>query len=151
MKAAYLLPLTIAALLCAATTADAQNSAPSAPRAPTAPTESGVIAPRPAQTQTPTTDASQPDTSRQDQATDPEEPTASHDDVTGQSAPAPSAARVAPTTSASHPDFKTLDVNNRGYLTADDVAHNRWLTSNFARCDANHDGRLSQQEFANCK
>jgi hypothetical protein len=150
MKAAYFPASILAALLCAGAVANAQNSAPSAPRAPSAPTESGVIAPRPAQTQTPTTDANQPDTSRQDQATDPEEPTASHDDVTGQSTPAPSAAR-APATSVSHPDFKTLDVNNRGYLTADDVAHNRWLTSNFARCDANHDGRLSQQEFANCK
>jgi hypothetical protein len=150
MNSAYLSPLTVAVLLFGSAIADAQNSAPAAPRAPSAPTESGVIAPRPAQTQSPTTDSSQTDTSRQDPATDPEEPTASHDDVTGKSLPAPSAVQAAPT-AAPHPDFKTLDVNNRGYLTPDDVAHYRWLTSNFARCDANHDGRLSQQEFANCK
>jgi hypothetical protein len=131
--------------------AEAQTTAQSAPRAPTAPTDAPVMSPRPAQAETPTaTDASQTDTSRVDKATDPETPTASHDAVTGRDLPAPSPVRP-PNAVVSHPDFKTLDVNNRGYLTSDDVAQNRWLASNFSRCDANHDGRLSQQEFANCK
>jgi hypothetical protein len=131
--------------------AEAQTTAQSAPRAPTAPMDAPVMSPRPAQAETPTaTDASQTDTSRVDKATDPETPTASHDAVTGRDLPAPSPVRP-PNAVVSHPDFKTLDVNNRGYLTSDDVAQNRWLASNFSRCDANHDGRLSQQEFANCK
>jgi hypothetical protein len=151
MKSAYLAPWAFAALFFGCTIANAQNASQAAPRAPLAPTEPGVISPRPAQAENPTaTDSSQTDTSREDKATDPEAPTASHDDVTGQSAPTPSAVRP-PNAVVSHPDFKTLDVNNRGYLTSDDVAHNRWLSANFSRCDANHDGRLSQQEFANCK
>ena len=151
MKSANFAAWTCGVLYFVCVNADAQTTAPPAPRAPTAPTDAQVMSPRPAQSETPTgTDASQPDTSRVDKATDPEAPTASHDAVTGRDLPAPSPVRP-PNAVVSHPDFKTLDVNNRGYLTSDDVAPNRWLASNFSRCDANHDGRLSQQEFANCK
>lgn len=150
MKSINLVALACGVLGIACALADAQTaapSAPSAPRAPIAPTDAQVMSPRPAQTQT---DASQTDTNRVDKATDPETPTASHDAVTGRDVPTPSPVRP-PNAVVPHLDFKTLDVNNRGYLTADDVAQNRWLASNFSRCDANHDGRLSQQEFANCK
>jgi len=151
MKAASFAPWAFGALFVGGAIAQAQAPTQGAPRAPSAPTDAQVMSPRPAQTETPTeTDPSHTDTSRVDKATDPETPTASHDDVTGRSLPAPSPVRP-PNAVVSHPDFKTLDVNNRGYLTSDDVAQNRWLASNFSRCDANHDGRLSQQEFANCK
>ena len=85
---------------------------------------------------------------------DPEVPTAGHDDATGkdQTSPgltSPSATQVEKA-NTKHPDFLTLDPNNHGYLTPDDVKHNKWLSRNFARCDVNHDGRLSQQEYANC-
>ena len=151
MKSANFAAWQCGVLLFASVNAGAQTAAAPAPRAPTAPTDAQVMSPRPAQPGTPTgTDASQPDPSRVDKATDPEAPTASHDAVTGRDLPAPSSVRP-PNAVVSHPDFNTLDVNNRGYLTSDDVAHNRWLASNFSRCDANHDGRLSQQEFANCK
>ena len=152
MKLTRLVPWTARVLfILACATASAQTAVQSAPRAPAAPTDAQVMAPGPARADTSTgADASQTDSSRVDKATDPETPTASHDDVTGRSLPAPSAAR-APNAVVSHPDFKTLDVNNRGYLTSDDVTQNRWLATNFSRCDANHDGRLSQQEFANCK
>jgi hypothetical protein len=148
VKSANFAAWTCGVLYFICVNADAQT-APPAPRAPTAPTDAQVMSPRPA-SETPTgTDASQPDTSRVDKATDPEAPTASRDAVTGRDLPAPSS--VQPPSAVAHPAFESLDVNNRGYLTSDDVAPNRWLASNFARCDANHDGRLSQQEFANCK
>jgi hypothetical protein len=151
MKSAYLAPWAYGVLFFGGAIASAQTTTQAAPRAPTAPTDAQVMSPGPARTDTPTaTDASQTDASRVDKATDPEAPTASHDDVTGRSLPTPSTVR-APNAVVSHPDFKTLDVNNRGYLTSDDVTQNRWLATNFSRCDANHDGRLSQQEFANCK
>lgn len=81
---------------------------------------------------------------------DSEMPTAGHDDATGNNLIAPDSTQAERATSK-HPDFLSLDVNNRGYLTADDVKHNQWLSANFARCDANHDGHLSQQEYANCR
>src|SRR5665213_2255782 len=147
MKAAYFTPWGFGLLVLGCTVAGAQSTAPRAPRAPAAPTDAAVQAPRPAQTDSSSAaDSSQPDPTRVDKATDPDAPTASHDDVTGKSEAAPSPVQ-APNAVVSHPDFKTLDVNNRGYLTADDVKANKWLTTNFSRCDANHDGRLSQQEF----
>jgi len=51
---------------------------------------------------------------------------------------------------STRPDFKTLDTSNNGYLTAKDVKSNKWLSKNFARCDTDHDGQLSQQEYASC-
>jgi hypothetical protein len=82
-----------------------------------------------------------------------EQPTAGHDDVSGKdeiSSPTDSS-KPAPVTTDKHPDFAALDQNNRGYLTMDDVKYNPWLSSNFSRCDTNHDGHLSQQEYANCR
>jgi hypothetical protein len=151
MKSVHLALWASGALLFGYAIANAQMAPQTAPRAPTAPTDAGVVSPRRAQPENPSvSDPSQTDSSLRDKATDPDEPTASHDDATGQSTPTPSTVRP-PNAVVSHPDFKTLDVSNRGYLTADDVAHNKWLSINFSRCDANHDGRLSQQEFANCK
>ena len=52
--------------------------------------------------------------------------------------------------SGNRPDFKTLDTNNHGYLTADDVKSHKWLSKNFSRCNLGHDGHLTQEEYSNC-
>jgi len=49
-----------------------------------------------------------------------------------------------------HPDFATLDAKQKGYLTKHDVKTHKWLSKNFAKCDADHDGHLSQDEYAAC-
>jgi hypothetical protein len=51
---------------------------------------------------------------------------------------------------ATRPALNTLHTRRNGYLTADDVKGNKWLSKNFAKCDTNHDGQLSREEFANC-
>jgi hypothetical protein len=136
MRKIYLAPVALAVLLCGYGVATAQNS----PRTPVAPLAPGVT-----HTENPTaTDPSQPA-----KPEDPELPTAGHDDVTGKDLIAPDS--QSQKAAAKHPEFRTLDINNRGYLTADDIKSNKWLSSNFARCDADHDGHLSQQEYANCK
>jgi|SRR5450755_808708 hypothetical protein len=137
MNRIYVAPCLLAVLLCAAGIANAQNQ----PRTPVAPLAPGVT-----HTENPTpTDPNQPA-----KVEDPEAPTAGHDDVTGNDLISPDSRQVEKATIA-HPEFRTLDINNRGYLTADDVKSNKWLIRNFARCDADHDGHLSQQEYANCK
>jgi hypothetical protein len=48
------------------------------------------------------------------------------------------------------PDFQSLDTQKRGYITLADAGNHLWLNENFARCDANHDGQLTQQEYSQC-
>jgi hypothetical protein len=143
MKATGIGLWTIAALLFGNVTAVAQVP----PRSAEAPMAPGVTS----HLETP----SQSDATQPAKATDPEEPTAGHDDATGKNLKSPDLNQPDSTqveiATTKHPDFITLDANNHGYLTLDDVRHNRWLSSNFARCDANHDGHLSQEEYANCK
>jgi hypothetical protein len=52
---------------------------------------------------------------------------------------------------ATRPSFSSLDTQKRGSLTADDVKGNKWLSKNFSRCDTDHDGTLSRQEYSACK
>jgi hypothetical protein len=52
---------------------------------------------------------------------------------------------------ASRPDFNTLDTKKKGTLSTDDVKGNKWFKTNFARCDSDHDGTLSREEYAACK
>jgi hypothetical protein len=81
-------------------------------------------------------------------------PTASQDKTTGNDLVSPngdanrSGVRQ---TAASRPDFNTLDTRYKGALTADDISGNKWLRDNFARCDSDHDGSLSREEYAACK
>jgi hypothetical protein len=49
-----------------------------------------------------------------------------------------------------HPAFATMDTNKSGRLTAADVKSHQWLSKNFGRCDTDHDGQLSQKEYASC-
>ncbi len=48
------------------------------------------------------------------------------------------------------PDFQGLDTQKRGYITLADAGNHAWLKENFARCDTNHDGKLTQQEYSQC-
>lgn len=144
MKAKYVVTLACPALILGWAIANAQT----APRGAEAPLAPGVTS----HLETPTdSDPNQP----ANKAEDPETPTAGHDDVTGKDQPSPDLTKPDSTqvekANSKHPDFLTLDPNNHGYLTLDDVKHNKWLSRNFARCDVDHDGHLSQQEYANCK
>jgi hypothetical protein len=148
MKAKYVVTLACPALILGWVIANAQG----APRASGAPQAPGVTS----HLETPTDDPDQPANNvPANKAEDPEVPTAGHDDVTGKDQPSPDLTKPDSTqvekANSKHPDFLTLDPNNHGYLTLDDVKHNKWLSSNFARCDVDHDGHLSQQEYANCK
>jgi hypothetical protein len=143
MKSKYVVAWAFPALLFGCAIATAQT----APRAAEAPQAPGVTS----HLETPTeADPNQPAAT----VADPETPTAGHDDATGKDQKTPDLASPDSTqvekANTKHPDFLTLDPNNHGYLTPDDVKHNKWLSSNFARCDVNHDGHLSQQEYANC-
>lgn len=52
---------------------------------------------------------------------------------------------------ASHqPQFATLDKRHHGYVTKKEVRHDAWLKKNFARCDTDHDGQVSQSEYQSC-
>jgi Ca2+-binding EF-hand superfamily protein len=51
---------------------------------------------------------------------------------------------------ATRPDFDTLDKKGKGSLSAADIKGNQWLSKNFSRCDSNHDGTLSREEYNNC-
>ncbi|MGA3158307.1 MAG: hypothetical protein ABSE43_12105 [Steroidobacteraceae bacterium] len=50
----------------------------------------------------------------------------------------------------SHQDFDRLDTRKRGYLTAEDVRSDIWLSRNFSRCNLGHDGHLTWPEFSAC-
>jgi hypothetical protein len=51
---------------------------------------------------------------------------------------------------AARPDFSTLDTKKTGKLTAADVHSNQWLSKNFSKCDTDHDGTLSRDEYEAC-
>jgi hypothetical protein len=53
-------------------------------------------------------------------------------------------------TRRTHPDFDTLDTGKKGYLTVHDVKTHPWLRKHFKQCNLNHDGHLTQDEYANC-
>ncbi|MDR3388788.1 MAG: hypothetical protein P4L92_17210 [Rudaea sp.] len=46
--------------------------------------------------------------------------------------------------------FNSLDRNTKGYLSSDDVSADPFLSQNFAKCDADHDGKLTWMEFKSC-
>jgi hypothetical protein len=49
-----------------------------------------------------------------------------------------------------HRDFNRLDTRKRGYLTANDVRSDIWLSRNFIRCNLGHDGHLTWPEYSAC-
>jgi hypothetical protein len=46
--------------------------------------------------------------------------------------------------------FGSLDRNTKGYLTSDDVSADPFLSQSYAKCDADHDGKLTWIEFKTC-
>jgi hypothetical protein len=48
------------------------------------------------------------------------------------------------------PAFDTLDAKKIGYLTQQDAAGNQWFKANFSKCDADHDSRVTRDEFVKC-
>jgi hypothetical protein len=44
-------------------------------------------------------------------------------------------------------EFASLDRDGSGFLTPDEVKGNPFLERNFERMDANHDGRVSLEEY----
>jgi hypothetical protein len=47
------------------------------------------------------------------------------------------------------PDFKTIDMKNRGYVLASEV-RTPWLKENFSKCDTDADGKVTQAEYGIC-
>jgi hypothetical protein len=47
------------------------------------------------------------------------------------------------------PDFKTIDTKNHGYVLASE-ATTPWLKQNFAKCDADGDGKVTKAEYETC-
>lgn len=142
MKSIYLTPVACAALLFGCAIANAQTSNPPADQPSTAP----------ASNQADTTKGNDVvGTTPTDQTATP--PSAGEDKSSGNDMVSPQDdANHRPMRQASaRPDFDTLDTTKRGTLNADDVKSDKWLSKNFTRCDTDHDGTLSREEYAACK
>jgi hypothetical protein len=63
--------------------------------------------------------------------------------------PAPSDVKPIPPSRSELPDaaFKKLDAAGKGYVSRDDAQQLEGFGAAFDRADANHDGRLDQDEF----
>ena len=48
------------------------------------------------------------------------------------------------------PGFEEV-AGSKGYITQQDAQQNPWLQSHFPQCDANGDGRITQQEYSRCR
>jgi len=47
--------------------------------------------------------------------------------------------------------FDRLDTGRTGSLTRDQAKGDAWLAKNFKKCDADHDGSVSREEFTACR
>ena len=52
-------------------------------------------------------------------------------------------------TMGARPDFKMVDTKNHGYVLASEV-NTPWLKQNFAKCDADSDGKVTKAEYEMC-
>lgn len=143
MKSVHLTPVVYAALLFGCTIANAQTPTPGSDPSSTAPAldQADTTKGNNLIGTTPTDQTATPPSAGQDKAR-------GNDLVSSKVDPAPS---VKTHLAAARPDFNTLDAAKSGALTADDVKGNEWLSKNFTRCDTNHDGGLSREEYAVCK
>jgi hypothetical protein len=145
MKSIYLTPVACAAVLfgCAIANANAQTSSPSSDQPSTAPVSNQADTTKGNNLigTTPTDQTSVAPSAGQDKS--------SGNDMVSPNDNATHGAMKQ--TSSPRPDFNTLDVTKTGALSAEDVKGNKWLSKNFARCDTNHDGTLSREEYAACK
>lgn len=48
------------------------------------------------------------------------------------------------------PSFEDV-AGSKGYITQDDAQRIPWLGQHFTQCDANGDGRITQQEYSQCR
>ena len=47
-------------------------------------------------------------------------------------------------------DFDTVDTHKNGYLTANDLKSDDYISKNFAKCNVKHNGHMSREEYDNC-
>ncbi|WIG55348.1 MAG: hypothetical protein OJF61_001134 [Rhodanobacteraceae bacterium] len=59
------------------------------------------------------------------------------------------AAAAGGTTGGPTTPFDVL-AGSKGYVTQQDAQRDAWLGAHFNACDANHDGKLTRQEYAQC-
>jgi hypothetical protein len=52
--------------------------------------------------------------------------------------------------SAEHQNFDTVDTHRHGYLTAEDLKGDDYVSKNFTSCNVRHDGHMSREEYNNC-
>ena len=144
MNSIYLTPVAYGALVLGCAIANAQSAAtPPSDRSDAAPLSSHVdtaMGNNLVRT-TPADQVSTPGSSGQDKST-------GNDLVSPKGDADRSGVKQAP---AARPDFNTLDTKKKGTLTSDDVKSNKWLRTNFARCDSDHDGTMSREEYIACK
>jgi len=48
-------------------------------------------------------------------------------------------------------DWNLLKGHDKGYVAKTEVLPNSWLAQNFAACDADKDGKVSQSEYEKCQ
>ena len=52
--------------------------------------------------------------------------------------------------STTQQDFDTVDTHKNGYLTANDLKSDDYVSRNFAKCNVKHNGHMSREEYDNC-
>lgn len=48
-------------------------------------------------------------------------------------------------------DWDMLTGHDKGYVTLSDALPNSWLATNFANCDKDQDGKVTQPEYSGCR
>ena len=48
-------------------------------------------------------------------------------------------------------DWNMLKGHDKGYVAKTDALPNSWLAQNFISCDKNQDGKVTQEEYQDCK
>ncbi|HKE49777.1 MAG TPA: hypothetical protein VKB52_17055 [Rhodanobacteraceae bacterium] len=48
-------------------------------------------------------------------------------------------------------EWSTIKGHDKGYLTKDDAQPNSWLAHNFANCDKDRDGKITEKEYMKCQ
>ena len=48
-------------------------------------------------------------------------------------------------------DWSQLKGHDQGYVTKNDALPNSWLAQNFVNCDKDQNGKVTEQEYKDCK
>jgi hypothetical protein len=152
MKLTYLTSAACAALLIGSAIASAQN----APNSPTAPNSSSANSGT-ADTSSSgdKTKGNNLDTTSKSPKVDPTSAPAStgQNKSSGNNMVAPNGTQkdgAMSQTDSTRPDFSTLDSKKSGKLSMADVKSNAWLSTNFSKCDSDHDGTVDRAEYNAC-